>query len=208
MGLTLSPAGLVFLFPEFFAQKASIGGFKSPCSGIKIKHDKMLEAMAVSTFAYMEHRGVIRVVPTKRGRIFKRNTLAVVKQKNFDPRRYGYLSYKIGRLYPGRWITMYDALVRNIEVEHPTKYMISRVFVHDLANRGLFYQNKASKPVCQNIYLYSQQANWLRNLYIQYYRYRGAYCKIITDELKRALGAMQKREEIDWDVDIDIDFSD
>ena len=196
--LSIPPSALNLLFPEYFAETPRFGGYPSPCTGIKVKHDKLFNSIVASTIFYMEYHKVISIRPSKVGGIFKKDTLALIKLRNFDYRHYGYLSYKLARLPVNGWLYLYNIVAEKVEVDYPVKYMINRVAQYDLTPlRYLWY---GGRPNCREIMKFKPQAEWLRSLLVVYSRSRPLYFNILEKEVKRALSSMVKEYE-DYDYD-------
>lgn len=196
----LSPAALMYLFPEYFSSKARFGGFRSPCSDIKVKHNELFDSMFIGTLASMESRGLIRFYTYKKGFLIKSTKLGIVKSQNFNLSDYGYLGRRIARLPVGGTISVYGTLIENIETYAPDKHFISQVFRYDLSGRGLFWNDDPRKPICERIFTYREQVSRLSEIVRSFSYYRQNEYKMIKKEISNVFDAMKpEEEEDDWD---------
>jgi len=159
----LSPAAIVYLFPEYFSEKASIGGFRSPCGNIKVKHDSLLCSMVIATLLGMEDKKIIEFYVYREGRILKRNRLGIVKTNNLVQVDFGYLGRRIVNMYPGSRASLYRVIIEGGERFSPEKYFIGQVFKYDIRGKGLFLEDNPKKPICEKIMIYRNEAEKIYN---------------------------------------------
>jgi len=196
----LSPAAIMYLFPEFFSRKPRFGGFKSPCNNVKVKHNELFYSMFIGTLAVMEYRKLIRFYKYKKGFLIKSSKLGVLKNSMFDPIEYGYLARRIARLQVGQTISIYGALKVDVETVVPEKYFINQVFKYDLTGKGLFYDDDSNRPICDRIYFYRGKVSELSKLLQSFAFYRKDEYKMIIKEIRQVFTDMKpEEEEDDWD---------
>ena len=91
--LSIPADALVYMFPEYFAKKATFGGFKAPYASVKVSHNSLFKSMVTATLAYLLHSGVAMAKLIKVGRIFKHEEIVLVKLKQFRQSDYGVLTW-------------------------------------------------------------------------------------------------------------------
>ncbi len=197
--LKLSPAALIYLFPEFFSKKPRFGGFKSPCNNIKVKHDELFYSMFIGTLASMEKNRLIKFYRYKKGFLLKSSKIGIIKTNAFDPMEYGYLARRISQLRIGETISIYGVLKVNVETMAPIKYFIGQVFRYDLVGKGLFYNDNPNQPICDRIYPFHSRIPDLSKLIQSFMFYRQEEYKMIKKEIQHVFNDMKPEEEDDWD---------
>ncbi len=90
--ISVSPDALVYLFPEYFAKHARLGGFKAPYANVKVSHKSLYKALITVPIAYMEYMRVADLRIVRAGRVFKHDEAVLVKLANFNPADYGLVS--------------------------------------------------------------------------------------------------------------------
>jgi len=194
----VSPSALVLMHPDLFSERPRFGGFSVPCLDFKVKHDQLIMALSTVTYAYMEYENVIELRFRRMSRWSRAGRLLVLKKKNFNPRKYGYLSWKLARMQPGGWTYLYNVFYEDVKVDSPDKYMIFQVFEHDLAPLGFFLKGDIRKPICSKIMKLRPYAEKLAMFRREYARgYPDKYGMIIS-ETKEALRDMEKEMEADY----------
>jgi|GEM_PF-864995 len=195
----LSPAAIAYLFPEYFSRRTSIGGFKSPCNNIKVKHDDLFYSMFILTLLAMEERRLIRFYTYKEGRIFKRTRIGIYKTNSFGQIDFGYMGRRLARMYPSTNISAASVILENIEVNYPIKYFIGQVYRYDICGRNLFWRDDPKKPICERIMIYRGEAERLYNLLNQFRSYRNYEYKLLEGEAYSAISSMKpEREDYDY----------
>lgn len=128
--LTIPPDALVYLFPEFFAKRVHIGGFKAPYANVKVSHKSLYKALITAPLAYMEYMRVADLRLGKRGKVFKRDKVVVVKIADFRGFDYGLISAPLKGATVGYFKDLFDCIYGLFvtDVSEPVKYYIDMVY--------------------------------------------------------------------------------
>ena len=193
---TLSPALLIYLFRGHYFKRG-------------MTQEEMVKLMVASTLYALEAEGYATLRISERGRIRKRETVEIVKLREFDPHRFGSLSEGIGRLKVGEAITVYD-LVKKTGVKCPNPaYYFTEVLIPEgdpteetfnflfkvkekrasLIDRLLEVDSGYRLRIWrrENIKLYEDQARKLDQLLKQRVKANPEMHRIIEEECHRAL---------------------
>jgi len=198
----MTPAALVYMFPDLF----------------KIEGAPSSVPMVAATVFALDHDGVARMHPSKRGRFFKKDTVVLVKQRNFRQRDYGVLSRKLYRARVGDSVTVYDLVVEKSvkgKLDNPNEF-VERLVISQDFNRAtwnfLFREEvvEAKRSLLdrllripnrfvvitptENVELYKPQALALKRVFDSYVASRPHEFKVIVEECKRALYDMEACE--------------
>ena len=201
---SLSPAVLFYNFKEEFEDELNMGG---------------VWGMVAATIYSMLSNGVISIYLSKRGRVFKKDTLLITKQRMFDPQTYGFLSLKISGLPYGYSINVYDLVFdssKKNKLNDPESYITDSILHHDLneATWNFLFREEVRKTKLSlldkllrvpdtyytrylnitNANYYRPQVEKLKNLLRYYVSYRPWETKVIRDECNRALSDMRYYE--------------
>lgn len=191
-GAKISPAGLVYLFPEIFVKEPIKGGFRAPCTGFSINMGQLFYLMLAATYISMDYDRVIKITRAEEGIISKINIINITKLVRHRPGIYGYLSRNLDNLKVGSTIRLYDLIVEDEKYSNPGEYFVSKVFNYDLAGRGLFYGENPENPICSKIIEYKITARRLHRIIAEFRRHRPNTYNTIMEEGKRILEAMSK----------------
>jgi len=193
---TLSPALLIYLFRGHYFKRG-------------MTQEEMVKLMVASTLYALEAEGYATLRISERGRIRKRETVEIVKLREFNPRRFGSLSERIGRLKVGEAITVYD-LVKETGVKCPNPaYYFTEVLIPERdpteETFNFLFKVKEKRPSLidrllevdsgyrlriwrrENIKLYESQARKLDQLLKQRVNADSRMHKVIEEECHRAL---------------------
>ena len=99
--ISVSPDALVYLFPEYFAKRARLGGFKAPYANVKVSHKSLYKALVTVPIAYMEYMRVVDLRIVRKGRLFKHDEAVLVKLAEFNVQDYGLVSGVLGSVPVG-----------------------------------------------------------------------------------------------------------
>lgn len=99
--ISVSPDALVYLFPEYFAKPARLGGFKAPYANVKVSHKSLYKALITVPIAYMEYMRVADLRIVRVGKVFKHDEAVLVKLSNFNPGDYGLVSGELSSVPVG-----------------------------------------------------------------------------------------------------------
>ncbi len=127
--ISLPPDALVYLFPEMYARSVSVGGFKSPYSGVKVSHRSLYHAMVTASLAYMLYTGVGTARLVSVGRIFKHYEVEVSKLRRITGSQ-GLIAYVLNRKGIGESMRLIDMIgeVIGMNALEPDKVFIRRVY--------------------------------------------------------------------------------
>ncbi len=200
----LTPAVLFYIFKDEFKEELDMDG---------------IWGMVAATIYTMLSDGIIAIYPSKRGRILKKDTLTIVKQKMFNPQIYGFLSLKINNLLYGYTINVYDIVYdpsKKNKLDDPEGYISDAVLQHDLneVTWNFLFKEEVRKVKLSLLdkllripdtyytrYLNIEHANYYRpqaeklKQLLRYYRYYNQWeMKVIKDECNRALYEMKYYE--------------
>ncbi len=203
---TLSPGILVHLFyDKYFKTESS---FRADV------------AVAATLYA-LEAEGCVALIPSKRGRIRKHDTVEIRKLRDFDPGRFGYLSKQIHKLKRGKSINVYDLVKRAGKMaEHPISRLMELVVENDLTREtwNFLYEERVRRVKRslldklllipgefrstvereENIRLYEPQAERLSQLVARRMREKPAIHEIIQRECAEALEDLTYVPSEDW----------
>ncbi len=128
-GFSLPPDALVYLFPEFFASKCMIGGFKSPYSGARVSHSSLYKALVSVSVAYMVYSRIASARLVSVGRIFKHNEVELVRRAKNIPNSQALLASPLRGVKIGNSIRLVELIGRVIGglTESPDKKYIEAV---------------------------------------------------------------------------------
>ncbi|MCD6562869.1 MAG: zinc ribbon domain-containing protein [Thermoproteales archaeon] len=200
----LTPATLFYIFKDEFKEELDMDG---------------VWGMVAATIYTMLSDGVISIYPSKRGRILKKDTLVIAKQRMFNPRTYGFLSLKISNLPYGYTINVYDIVYdssKKNKLNDPEGYISDAVLQYDLneVTWNFLFKEEVRKVKLSLLdkllripdtyytrYLNIEHANYYRpqaeklKQLLRYYRYYNQWeMKVIKDECNRALYEMKYYE--------------
>ncbi len=193
---TLSPALLIYLFRGHY--------FKE-----EMTQTEMVDFMVAATLYALEAEGHIALRLSRRGRVRKRETVEIRKLRDFDTRRFGSLSERIGRLGVGKSINVYDLVKKTgVKCPNPAYYFIEVLVPQRDPTRETFnflFEVKEKKPSLldrllevdsgykmlkwrkENIKLYEPQARQLDQLLRQRMNTDPRMHRVIVEECHRAL---------------------
>ena len=128
-GFSLPPDALVYLFPEFFASRCMIGGFKSPYSGARVSHSSLYKALVSVSVAYMVYSRIASPRLVSVGRIFKHNEVELVRRARSIPNSQPLLASSLRGVKIGNSIRLIELIGRVIGglTESPDKKYIEEV---------------------------------------------------------------------------------
>ena len=190
--MAISPAGLVYLFPDIFAKNALKGGFEAPCTGFYINMGQLFYLMLASTYIFMDYNRVIKISISEEGILSKRDVVNITKLAKYRPGIYGYLSRKLDNVKLGETVKLYDLVVEEGKYINPGEYFARKVFDYDLAGRGLFYGENPETPICRKIFEYKSAAERLSKIVAGFRTHRPRIYNAIMEEGKRILETMSK----------------
>ena len=168
----VSPAGLVYLFGDFFASKSVIGGFSVPCASSKVKHSDLANAMFMATMVSMTKEGLIDIFISERKGFLGRkieDVYAALKT-NTPPKGRSYLERRIyAELKRGGKSSVYNIVRSTLGRNYPDpwKVVVSTV-ENTLIKQGLlksikkFFKTKI-EPNCNEILKYRDKASKLKS---------------------------------------------
>ncbi len=128
--ISVSAEALVYLFPEYFAKRVRIGGFKAPYANVKVSHKSLYKALITVPIAYMEYMRVADLRIVRVGKIFKHDEAVLVKLANFDPADYGLVSGELSTVPIGHSVNLERSiyLVFMGDYSEPEKEYIKYVY--------------------------------------------------------------------------------
>lgn len=195
--LSVTPAGLVYLYPWLFSPKPRFGGFKPPCSEGKVKHDVLAQSAITATYIYLDNTKLAQLSLKKKGLIFKHDAVVATKTSPHAGRQ-GYLTRRLVPLKVGESEEVFKLVADNVEVTSPPRYLLNRILEYDLTLSPIA---TAGKIECDKAAHLHPQAEALRNLVAHYKETRPRLYKALWEDSKRILASMQEEEEDDWDYD-------
>lgn len=183
--------------------------------------------MFASTIYAMLSNGIINLYPSKRGMVFKKDTLAIVKLRNFYMQQYGILSKKIYKMGINETTNVYDAFraVFGGRKEDPVGYLIDKVLSSDLdkATWNFLFTIKEYKVERslidklllipgkrryrevrrENLAYYEPQARKLREILVYYMNTRAYEFSILMEECSRVFSDVTEQPDMGAEAFID-----
>ncbi|RLE93516.1 MAG: hypothetical protein DRN04_06690 [Thermoprotei archaeon] len=204
--LSISPAGLVYLYPELFSRRASIGGFRPLCGGNKVKHDELAVSAIITTYMYLNKAGLVALSLTRKGLIFKQDYTLVIKTNPYAGRQ-GYLTRRLIGMRQGAAAELRHLVADRVEVDDPNRYILGQIYSYDI--RGSVAA-PGGRVYCQAVRNLQPEAYSLRRILDLYRMQRPRLYHAMVSDAKSALSSMEKKREVDYDADFDfeVDFDD
>ena len=193
--LSITPAGLVYLYPWLFSPKPRFGGFKSPCGEEKVKHDVLAQSAITATYIYLDYTRLAQLTLKKKGLVFKHDAVIATKT-SLHAGRQGYLTRRMAPLKVGESEEVFKLVADDVEVASPPRYLLNRILEYDIKPSPI----AAGKIDCSKVAHLSPQAEALKNLVVHYEKNRPKLYKALREDSKRILASMELEEDDDdWD---------
>lgn len=214
-GLYAPPTVLVYMFPEYFAERGS-RGFRAPYSNVTVKYDSLYTALVSASMWYMFYRGVVDLRLTGYGDPSS-SWVVVAKRGDVNPAEYGCLSKPLAEISVGSEVYLYDVITRTLGYSGVDPYQQLLNVVYQMDVRSLTFS-------AYEIERYRRHAAWLNQL-LSYYCYSQPhiYRSVISNALsvaataratvkskksKKARGYDDYGDYVDMSYDTDSGFDD